>query len=84
MLKISSKKRGMGTKQFIRFKLFWITLIIFCHISLKTSACVSLRVVTNMVFLEVKNYERLAVLRLFSKAKREYCDQKKISFSGKF
>ena len=37
-----------------------------------------------MVFLEVKNYERLAVLRLFSKAKREYCDQKKLSFFGKF
>ena len=39
--------------------------------SMKMSASVSLRVVTNMVFLKVKSYESLAVLRLFSKGKRE-------------
>ena len=74
----------MEPKQFIRFKLFWIVLSLFCHMFLKMSACVSLRVVTNMVFLELKNYEGLEVLRLFSKAKREQCDQKNLTFSGKF
>ena len=39
--------------------------------SMKMSASVSLRVVTNMVFLEVKSYGSLTVLRLFSKGKRE-------------
>ena len=36
---------------------------------LKMSARASLRVVTNMVFLDLKNDESFTVVRLFSKAK---------------
>ena len=46
----------------------------------KVSARVSLKVVTNGI-LGVKISENSAFLRLFSRAKKEKCNQKKLRFS---